>query len=224
MGMPSSNKISITHTLLSTHGFQSAELLAPKIAMLLELCVTLLSSRNSYDFGFKLIMKICNKAGKNLIDFIQQNNDKGEGEQDDIVLMDDFEDDDALNGALKNGHSANKAEKEEKILIHSLVSVMFDLLTKSDCILFESLMESAFPQNKIDWNQYTKQSEIETAANTKYTKEEQQQTSHGHDNFEYHKELHHLRVMGFRNITQCKELLNKYHGNVEAALSQLYLK
>eukprot|EP01083_Nonionella_stella_P078797 215856_1 len=66
IAMPSSNKLSITHTLLSANGFQTAEQLAPKCAMLLELCVTLLITEARYDFGFKLIMKIANKAGEAL--------------------------------------------------------------------------------------------------------------------------------------------------------------
>eukprot|EP00486_Rosalina_sp_Unknown_P013265 CAMPEP_0201597234 /NCGR_PEP_ID=MMETSP0190_2-20130828/193783_1 /ASSEMBLY_ACC=CAM_ASM_000263 /TAXON_ID=37353 /ORGANISM="Rosalina sp." /LENGTH=98 /DNA_ID=CAMNT_0048058109 /DNA_START=617 /DNA_END=910 /DNA_ORIENTATION=- len=98
-------------------------------------------------------MKIAEKAGEALIFYVQNGGDEITNNNE-PVLIDDFEDDDALNAALTNGGSSNnkKANKnEEGLLIESLIYVMFEMLTDSDCILFESLMESAFPDNDIDW-------------------------------------------------------------------------
>ena len=244
--MPLSNNVSIATTLLSTNGYQTAEDLATKIAMLLELCISLLITENTYDFGFKLIMKIAEKAGEALIFYVQNGGDEIiDNDENDQVLIDDFEDDDALNTALKNGGnivSMKTNKNEENLVIESLIYVMFEMLSDSDCILFESLIESSFPENNIDWSIFNKASQtmedkrqrrlskaisstfkrvndIEDDHFNKPSKPKESKTNIS--NYKYNEELEHFMMAGFTDTNKIKELLDKNYGDTEATMLEI---
>merc|ERR1712129_215532 len=194
------NKMPITETLLSTNGYKSASVFAPKIVMLLEHCITLLPAESTYDFGFKLLLRIADQAGKVLSEYLQ--NDKGDIDEENVDV--DEDDEDALNSSLKSSSNALSKEREIMLLIHALIVVMFEMLTASDCILFESIFQSAFPKADVDWNKYSKSMGV------------------GGNEFIFESELQHLQSMGFSNTKQCKQMLVKYDGKTDIVMQELF--
>ena len=111
LAMPPANIGAITLTSLSSLGFLTAESMAPKIAMLLELCESLLSAVDEYEFGHKAVTEMAAAAGEKLVQFVAENVDDGmvdAEEKEEAVLVEDFEDDDALNAALVTGSGSSR--------------------------------------------------------------------------------------------------------------------
>ena len=96
---------------------------------------------------------------------------------------------------------------EEQLIVEALAETLYLRLTASDRVLFESLVESAFPQNEVDW------SGIGERAETK---------DNGKERVRYEAELRHLRAMGFEDVRKCQSVLRKHHGDAELALQELF--
>merc|ERR1719203_1685572 len=200
LSMPPSNTGSIAMTLLSTLGYLTAETVAPKIARLLELCGSLLSSDG--EFGHEVITKMAAAAGEKLVAFVLNEEENEEQKEDDLLELDD---DEALNAALSASTRKRIDGVEEGLVVKALAETMYPALTTSDRVLFESLMESAFPQNKVDWHGLSAKEQPPRRTDT-----------------EFEAELRHLRAMGFGDLRKCQSVLRKYNGDAEKALQELF--
>jgi len=223
MAMPPVNIGAIALTLLSSLGFLTADSMAPKIAMLLELCGSLLTADNGYEFGHNVVTAMAVAAGEKLVEFARRNAEIEDGgdhdaeEKEEQVLVEDFEDDDALNAALVTGSGGSRKrmdEVEEGLIVEALVDAVYPMLTASDGVLFESLVESAFPSNQVDWNGLIEQQKKRNA--------DRMQQRGVEEPVEYQRELRHLRAMGFEDERKCRNLLAKHNGDAELALQELF--
>ena len=102
---------------------RTAEVLASKIVLLLELCRTVLSKQKHYDFDIKIIKKLTLLEGKDLMKYLELMNNE-------INI------------------NANKINNEQSILVTSLIKVLSIMLTENDKIAFQGILESVFPGNE----------------------------------------------------------------------------
>ncbi|CAK5084784.1 unnamed protein product [Meloidogyne enterolobii] len=118
----------IAEVMLSSQGFQSAEILSNKIVLLFTLCKEQLSSQCHYDFGLRALKNVLVSAGNIKREAIQNTNESN-----------------------MEADASSLQISEQQILIQSVCETLTPKLVSEDITLLQSLLHDVFPE--VDYQQ-----------------------------------------------------------------------
>ena len=139
----------IAQVMLYSQGFRSAEELSGKVVLLFGLCSDQLSSRSHYDFGLRALKSVLRSAGGlKRAQLLGQGSAEGgssqSGKEKDEEKMKQSEDRKEPPASL-SASASTTADKEQELLVRSIVSTIVPKLVSGDVSLFSTLVTAVFP-------------------------------------------------------------------------------
>ena len=139
----------IAQVMLYSQGFRSAEELSGKVVLLFGLCSDQLSSRSHYDFGLRALKSVLRSAGGlKRAQLLGEGRAEGGGAQsvkerdeEKMKQSEDRKDPPPSPPAP----AASTGEREQELLVRSIVSTIVPKLVSGDVSLFSTLVTAVFP-------------------------------------------------------------------------------